>query len=217
MILTIFRPTTQQFGLDIQRGPFLGWQQAGGDAIPIPDRFVVANYGKRDLRAAQAKEQRAIDLGERYTVFSTDFDPLLRTSHLTLGNAVRALMHRTGTTLHFQRTERGLRIVLQRPNAPGDVTPSGGTAMLNNFSTLRDTTEAKKRLVSALLRGGWDGFRGLSDPEFRAHLLNLRTLVYMDLSVSASGYAKQAAKCWPRELDNLRTFASRMRENVMRD
>ena len=117
----------------------------------------------------------------------------------------------------FLRSERGLSIVLQRPNAPCDVTPRGGRATLSYFSTLKDTTEAKRALVLALIRSGWDGFRGLPDPEFRRHLLNLRTLVCMDLSVSASEYAKQAAKCWPRELDVLKTYGTRMRNHVLRD
>src|SRR5690242_274328 len=93
----------------------------------------------------------------------------------------------------------------------------GSLAMLSNYSTLKDTTAAKRALVLALIRAGWDGFRGLPDPEFRTHLLNLRALGCMDLAVSASDYAKQAAKCWPRELEDLRTFESRMRENVMQD
>ena len=163
------------------------------------------------------REQLASDRGERFTIFSNDFDPLLRSPHLTLGQAIRVLLAHSHTHLLFLRSDRGLSIVLDRENAPGNVTPRGGRAMLSNYSALRDTTAAKRALVLALIRAGWDGFRGLPDPEFRTHLLNLRSLVCMDLSVSASDYAKQAAKCWPRELEDLKTYGARMRANILRD
>jgi len=38
------------------------------------------------------REQLAGDRGERFTIFSNDFDPILRSPHLTLGQAIRTLM-----------------------------------------------------------------------------------------------------------------------------
>ena len=56
----------------------------------------MANYTKRDQRAADMREAHARETDARYTVFSNDFDPALRSPNLTLGQAIRVLMARSG-------------------------------------------------------------------------------------------------------------------------
>jgi hypothetical protein len=52
---------------------------------------------------------------------------------------------------------------------------------------------------------------------FKRHLRNLRMLVSLDPMASAEVWNAAARKCWPRELEDLKTYGARMRENVMRD
>jgi len=48
----------------------------------------MAGYTKREQRAAEMRERLARDTDARYTIFSNDFDPALRTPDLTLGQAI---------------------------------------------------------------------------------------------------------------------------------
>jgi hypothetical protein len=48
----------------------------------------VADYTKREQRASEMRETLARDTDARYTIFSNDFDPSLRTPNLTLGQAI---------------------------------------------------------------------------------------------------------------------------------
>jgi hypothetical protein len=61
------------------------------------------------------------------------------------------------------------------------------------------------------------GFRGLPNPIFREHLRNLRMLVSLDTLAPADVWNTTASKCWPRELEDLKTYGARMRFNVLRD
>ena len=77
--------------------------------------------------------------------------------------------------------------------------------------------EAKKELVLAYILGGIGAFRGLPNPVFKRHLRNLRMLVSLNPTAPASEWNAAAKKCWPRELEDLKTYGARMRTNVMCD
>ena len=84
-------------------------------------------------------------------------------------------------------------------------------------SRIPDVIEAKRELVLACILGGIGGFRGLPNPVFREHLLNLRMLINLDALAPAEVWNAAAARCWPREVEDLKIFGARMRANVLRD
>ena len=177
----------------------------------------MGNYAKRDQRAADMREASARETNERFTIFSNDFDPLLRTPNLTLGQAIRVLQARSGCKVYFERTERGIGVGFRVPQDASQIAPTAGTVRLNIHSRKGDVVEAKRELVLGCVLGGVGGFRGLPNPVFRDHLRNLRLLVSLDASAPADVWNMAAAKCWPRELEDLKTYGARMRANVLRD
>jgi hypothetical protein len=177
----------------------------------------MANYTKRDQRAADARESRARDTDARYTIFSNDFDPALRSPNLTLGQAIRVLMARTGCRVYFERLERGLGVGFHIPQDASQIAPTAGSVWLAITSTKADIVEAKRELVLACILGGVNGFRGLHNPTFRQHLHNLRMLVSLDAMAPAEVWRELASKCWPRELEDLKAYGARMKANVLRD
>src|SRR5690242_1469575 len=124
------------------------------------------------MREALARETDA-----RYTLFSNDFDPLLRTSDLTLGQAIRVLQSRTGCTVYFEPMDRGLGVGFRVSHDARQIAPTAGSVRLNIISRNTNIVEAKKELVLACILGGVGGFRGLPNPEFKRHLRNLRLLL----------------------------------------
>ena len=177
----------------------------------------MADYTKREQRASEMRETLARNTDARYTIFSNDFDPSLRTPNLTLGQATRVLQSRTGCKVYFERMDRGLGVGFRVPRDPTLTAPTAGSVRLNIVSRETDIVEAKKELVLACILGGIGGFRGLPNPVFKRHLRNLRLLVNLDPMAPASEWNAAARKCWPRELEDLKTYGVRMRENVMRD
>jgi hypothetical protein len=177
----------------------------------------MANYTKREQRAADMREATARDTDARYTIFSNDFDPALRTPNLTLGQAIRVLMSRTGCRVYFERLERGLGVGFHIPQDATQIAPTAGSVRLNITSHKTDIIEAKRELVLACILGGVGGFRGLPNPAFREHLRNLRMLVSLDASAPADVWKMAASKCWPREVEDLKVYGARMRANVLRD
>ena len=173
----------------------------------------MGNYAKRDQRAADMREASARETNERFTIFSNDFDPLLRTPNLTLGHAIRVLQARSGCKVFFEVTAKGMGIGFRIPQDASQIAPTAGSVQLNIHSRKGDVVEAKRELVL----GGVGGFRGLPNPVFRDHLRNLRLLVSLDASAPADVWNMAAAKCWPRELEDLKTYGARMRANVLRD
>lgn len=136
----------------------------------------MAKYGKRDQRAADARETHARETGARYTIFSNDFDPALRSPNLTLGQAIRVLQARSGCKVYFEKTERGIGVGFRVPQDASQIAPTAGKVRFNIHSPKIDVIEAKKELVLACILGGIGGFRGLPNPAFRQHLHNLRLL-----------------------------------------
>jgi hypothetical protein len=177
----------------------------------------MADYTKRDQRAADMRAASARQTDARYTIFSNDFDPLLRTPNLTLGQAIRVLQSRTGCKVYFEKVERGLGVGFHVPLDATQIAPTAGSVRLNIASQKTDIIEAKRELVLACILGGVGGFRGLPNPMFREHLHNLRMLVSLDTLTPADVWNTAAAKCWPRELSDLKTFGARMRANILRD
>jgi len=177
----------------------------------------MAAYTKREQRAAAMREASARETAARYTVFSNDFDPLLRTPNLTLGQAIRVLQSRTGCTVYFERMDHGLGVGFRVPHDARQIAPTAGSVRLNIVSHKTDIVEAKKELVLACIVGGVGGFRGLPNPVFKRHLRNLRMLVSLDPIAPVTEWNAAARKCWPRELEDLKIYGARMRENVMRD
>src|SRR5579871_230150 len=177
----------------------------------------MAEYTKCTERATVMRDAIVRQTDERYTIFSNDFDPLLRTPNLTLGQAISVLQSRTGCKVFFQRSVRGLTIGFHIPQDATQIAPTAGSVTLNIASKKSDVIEAKKELVLACILGGVGGFRGLPNPVFRQHLLNLRMLVGLDVMASADVWKTAASKCWPRELEDLRTYAARMKSNLLRD
>jgi hypothetical protein len=177
----------------------------------------VADYTKREQRAAAMRESLARDTDARFTIFSNDFDPLLRTPNLTLGQAIRVLQSRTGCTVYFERMDRGLGVGFRVPHDASQIAPTAGSVRLNIISRKTDIVEAKKELVLACILGGVGGFRGLPNPVFKRHLRNLRMLVNLDPMAPSAEWNAAAKRCWPRELEDLKTYGVRMRENVTRD
>jgi len=177
----------------------------------------MANYGKRDQRAADAREAHARETDARYTVFSNDFDPALRNPNLALGQAIRVLQARSGCKVYFERTERGIGVGFRVPQDASQIAPTAGTVRLNFLSRKPDLIEAKKELVLARILGGVAGFRGLPNPAFRQHLYNLRYLVSLDAMAPADVWNAAASKCWPREVEDLKVYGARMKANVLRD
>jgi hypothetical protein len=176
----------------------------------------MANYTKRDQRAADMREASARQTNECFTIFSNDFDPLLRTPDLTLGQAIRVLQARSGCKVYFERSDQGLGVGFRVPHDASQIAPTAGTVRLNLHSRKTDVVEAKRELVLGCILGGVGGFRGLPNPVFRQHLLNLRMLVSLDASASADVWNMAASKCWPLELEDLKTYGARMRANVLR-
>jgi len=113
--------------------------------------------------------------------------------------------------------DRGLGVGFRVPRDPTPIAPTAGSVRLNIVARETDIVEAKKELVLACIVGGIGRFRGLPNPVFKRHLRNLRLLVNLDPMAPASEWNAAARKCWPRELEDLRTYGVRMRENVMRD
>ncbi len=177
----------------------------------------MGNYSKRDQRANDLREFILADTDARYTIFSNDFDPMLRSPNLTLGQAIRVLQSRSGCTVYFKRLERGLGVGFRIPRDASQIAPTAGSVRLNFISRKIDIVEAKKELVLACILGGIGGFRGLPNPIFKRHLRNLRTLVNLDSMASAEVWNAAAKKCWPREVEDLKTYGARMRMHVLRD
>lgn len=177
----------------------------------------MADYTKREQRAADMREAAARETNARYTIFSNDFDPLLRTPNLTLGQAIRVLQSQTGCTVYFERLERGLGVGFRIPRDASQIAPTAGSVRVNIVSRKSDIIDAKKELVLACILGGIGGFRGLPNPEFKRHLRNLRLLVNLDPMAPADVWNKAASRCWPRELDDLKTFGARVKANILRD
>ena len=94
--------------------------------------------------------------------------------------------------------------------------PTAGSVMLDIASQKTDVIEAKKELVLACILGV-GGFRGLPNPVFTRHLRNLPLLVNLDPLPPADVWNEAATKCWPRELEDLKTYGTRMRANILRD
>lgn len=174
----------------------------------------MADYTKREQRAAEMRESLVRDTDARYTIFSNDFDPALRTSNLTLGQAIRVLQSRTGCTVYFQRMDRWLGVGFRVPHDARQIAPTAGSVRLNIVSRKIDIVEAKKELVLACVLGGVGGFRGLPNPVFKRHLRNLRLLVSLDSMASSQEWNAAAKKCWPREIEDLKTYGGRMRANI---
>src|SRR5471032_1255757 len=103
----------------------------------------MGNYSKRDQRAADMREAAARETDARYTIFSNDFDPLLRTPNLTLGQAIRVLQSRTACKVFFQRSDRGLTVGFRIPHDASQIAPTAGSVMLNIASQKADVVEAK--------------------------------------------------------------------------
>ena len=156
----------------------------------------MADYTKREQRAAEMREALARDTDARYTIFSLDFDPALRTPDLTLGQAIRVLQSRTGCTVFFERTAQGISVGFRMPHDPSQIAPTAGSVRLNIVSRKTDNSEAKKELVLACILGGVRGFRGLPNPVFKRHLRNLRMLVSLDPLAPAAEW--NAAARWKR-------------------
>jgi hypothetical protein len=176
----------------------------------------MANYTKREQRAADMREARARETDARYTIFSNDFDPALRTPNLTLGQAIRLLQARSGCKVYFESTPEGMGVGFRIPQDASQIAPTAGTVRLNIHSRKPDIIEAKKELVQACILGGVNGFRGLPNPVFRQHLHNLRMLVSLDPMAPADAWKTAASKCWPRELDDLKVYGAKMRSNLLR-
>lgn len=177
----------------------------------------MADYTKREQRAAEMREEIARETDARYTIFSNDFDPLLRTPNLTLGQAIRVLQSDTGCRVFFARSTRGLGVGFHIPQDASQIAPTAGSVRLSIISRKPDIVEAKKELVLACILGGVGGFRGLPNPVFKRHLRNLRELVSLDPMVAADIWNAAAKKCWPRELEDLKVYGARMRAHVVRD
>jgi hypothetical protein len=190
-----------------------GWRRD----FNVSERVAMADYTKREQRAAEMREKLARDTDARYTIFSNDFDPALRTLDLTLGQAIRVLQSRTGCTVYFERMDRGLGVGFRVPHDARQIAPTAGSVRINIVSRKADIVEAKKELVLACILGGVGGFRGLTNPVFKRHLRNLRMLVSLDPMAPAEVWNTAAKKCWPRELEDLKTYGARMGANVMRD
>jgi hypothetical protein len=76
----------------------------------------MAKYTKRDQGAAEMRETLAGDTDARYTIFSDDFNPALRTPNLTLGEAIRVLVARSGCRVYFEsHSEGGLGVGFRVP------------------------------------------------------------------------------------------------------
>ena len=163
------------------------------------------------------REATARETDERFTVFSNDFDPLLRTPNLTLGQAIRVLQSRTGCTVYFEHLERGLGVGFRIPRDASQIAPMAGSVRVNIISRKTEVVEAKKELVLACILGGIGGFRGLPNPVFKRHLRSLRLLVNLDPMAPADVWNKAASKCWPRELEDLKTYGARMKAHILRD
>src|SRR5476649_2054672 len=153
----------------------------------------MGNYLKRDQRAADMRETAARATDARYTIFPNDFDPMLRTPNLTLGQAIRVLQSQTGCKVFFQRSVRGLTVGFRIPHDASQIAPTAGSVMLNIVSQKSEVVEAKKELVLACILGGVGGFRGLPNPVFRRHLRNLRLLVSLDPLSPAEVWNKASA------------------------
>jgi hypothetical protein len=177
----------------------------------------MANYTKRDQRAADMREARARETDARFTIFSNDFDPALRSPNLTLGQAIRVLQARSGCKVYFEHSTEGMGVGFRIPQDASQIAPTAGTVRLNIRSVKPDIVEAKKELVLACILGGVNGFRGLPNPAFRQHLHNLRMLASLDAMAPADVWKEAASKCWPREVEDLKVYGARMRGNLLRD
>src|ERR1041385_961045 len=104
----------------------------------------MADYTKREQRAAEMREAFARDTDSRYTIFLLDFDPALRTPNLTLGQAIRVLQSRTGCTVFFERMAQGIGVGFRMPHDPSQIAPTAGSVRLNIVSRKTDNSEARK-------------------------------------------------------------------------
>jgi hypothetical protein len=102
----------------------------------------VADYTKREQRAAEMREALARQTDARYTIFSNDFDPLLRSPNLTLGQAIRVLQSRSGCSVYFERMDRGLGVGFRVPHDARQIAPTAGSVRLNIVSRKTDIVEA---------------------------------------------------------------------------
>src|SRR5436190_20484113 len=104
----------------------------------------MADYTKREQRAAEMREAQARDTNARYTIFSNDFDPFLRTPNLTLGQAIGVLQSRTGCKVYFEPMGRGLGVGFRVPRDPSQIAPTADSVRLNIVSRNTDIVEAKR-------------------------------------------------------------------------
>ena len=111
----------------------------------------MADYTKREQRAADIREALARETDTRYTIFSNDFDPILRTPDLTLGQAIRVLQSRTGCTVYFEQMDHGLGVGFRVPHDASQIAPTAGSVRVNIVSRKSDRVEAKKELVLACI------------------------------------------------------------------
>ena len=95
------------------------------------ERIAIADRTPRDRRAAELRKARARETDAHYTVFSNDFDPLLRTPNLTLGQAIRVLQSGTGRKVLFKKTERGLGAGFQVAKGAKQIAPTAGCMQLD--------------------------------------------------------------------------------------
>jgi hypothetical protein len=177
----------------------------------------MGNYSKRDQRAADMREAALRETDARFTIFSNDLDPALRTPNLTLGQAIRVLQSNSGCRVFFERSAHGLGVGFHIARDASQIAPTAGSVRLSIVSRKTDVVEAKKELVLACILGGIGGFRGLPNPVFKRHLRNLRLLCNLDPMASATEWNAAAKRCWPREIEDLKLFGARMQANILRD
>ena len=137
-------------GLLVASVPILFWRVATRNSFS--EAVAMADYTKREQPAAEMREAQARETNARYTIFSNDFDPLLRTPNLTLGQAIRVLQSRTGCKVYFERMDRGLGVGFRVPHDPSQIAPTAGSVRLNIVSRNTDIVGAKKELVLACRR-----------------------------------------------------------------
>jgi hypothetical protein len=178
---------------------------------------MAADYTKREQRAAEMREAQARQTDARFTIFSNDFDPALRTPNLTLGQAIRVLQANSGCRVFFERSARGLGVGFHIPQDASQIAPTAGSVRLSIMSRKTDVIDAKKELVLACVLGGIGGFRGLPNPVFQRHLRNLRLLVNLEPMAPAAEWNAAAKRCWPREIGDLKVYGARMRANLLGD
>lgn len=176
-----------------------------------------------DLRnkAKKLEEERARqDANDRekngWTVFYFNFDPRHTRRNMTVGEAIRYLLRRTGTRISWWRCDvRGLAIQYHRKPQSSYLYDKGETYTSLVFSPLDDEVAAKKELAIDMLLRGLDHYRGLPNRVFDREVTAICWLLNAPPSVPAQEWLTVKKRLQKQTQSLLETHEAELRKHLL--